>query len=86
MNLKKKAILERIKSNEEALTRAREYLETGAHSDWYGFRALFAPKTKDGVAVPPHRDWVRNVFIPNCEKAIHKAERTLDQFEDDRPL
>ena len=81
MEVKKKAIIERIKSREDALRRANEYLENGAHSDWHGFRAFFRPKIRDGKEVPPHRDWVKNVFIPNCEKAIHKAERKLDQFE-----
>ena len=81
MDPKKKAILGRIKSHVEALTKAREYLETGAHADWQGFRALFAQKLKDGRVAPPHKDWIKNVFIPNCEKAIHKAERKLDQFE-----
>ena len=81
MDLKKKAILERIKTHEDALIKAQEYLKTGAHADWHGFRALFAPKLKDGREVPPHRDWVKNVFIPNCEKAIYKAERKLDLFD-----
>ena len=81
MEPKKKAILERIKSLEDALTKAQEYLETGAHADWRGFRALFTQKIKDGREVPPHRDWVKNVFIPNREKAIRKAEKILDQFE-----
>jgi len=81
MDLKKKAILNRIRSHEDALTKAQEYLETGAHSDWRGFRAFFTPKTRDGREVPPHRDWVKNVFIPYCEKAIHLAERKLDRFE-----
>lgn len=73
--------MERIKSHEEALTKAHEYLETGAHANWHGFRALFAQKIKDGRTLPPHRDWIRNVFIPRCEKAIRKAEKKLDQFE-----
>ena len=81
MDPKKKAILERIKSLEDALTKAQEYLETGAHADWRGFRALFTQKIKDGREVSPHRDWVKNVFIPNREKAIRKAEQILDQFE-----
>ena len=81
MDPKKRAILKSIQRLEEALTRAHEYLETGAHSDWHGFRALFAQKVKDGKVAPPHKDWVKNVFIPNCEKGIHKAERKLDQFE-----
>jgi hypothetical protein len=81
MNLKKKAIAERIQSYEEDLIKAREYLETGAHSDWQGFRPWFVSKIKNGREVPPHRDWVKNVFIPRTEKAIHNAERKLDQFE-----
>ena len=81
MDLKRKVILKRIQRHEDALTRAKEFLETGAHADWHGFRALFAQKFKDSRVAPPHRDWIKNVFIPNCEKAIHKAERKLDQFE-----
>lgn len=81
MDLKKKAVLDRIKSLEDALTKAREYLETGAHSDWNGFRPLFAPKIRDGRAMPPHKDWVKNVFIPRREKAIRKAEKILDRLE-----
>ncbi|MCB1841216.1 MAG: hypothetical protein KDI61_13290 [Alphaproteobacteria bacterium] len=78
---KKKAILERIKSLEDALAKAQEYLETGAHAEWHGFRAYFKPKIKDGQEVPPHREWVKNVFIRNCEKAIQEAERKLDKFD-----
>ena len=81
MDSKKKEILERIKSLDVALTKAHEYLETGAHSEWRGFRSLFTQKIKDGRVVPPHRDWVKNVFIPSREKAIRKAEKILDQFE-----
>lgn len=81
MDLKKKNIIERIQRHEEALVKAREYLETGAHSDWHGFRGFVTQKVKDGRVAPPHKDWIKNVFIPNCEKAIHWAERKLDQFE-----
>ena len=81
MDLKKKAILERIQRHEDALTKAHEYLETGAHSDWHGFRALFAQKVKDGRVIPPHRDWIKNVFIPNCEKAIHGKKRPRQELE-----
>lgn len=81
MDPKKKAVLERIKSLEEKLTKAQEYLETGAHAEWHGFRPLFTPKIKDGKELPPHRDWVKNVYIPNCEKAIRKAEKILDRLD-----
>lgn len=81
VNPQKKAILERIKRLEDALTKAQEFLETGAHAEWHGFQAWFVPKMKDGRVMPPHRKWVKNVFIRDCEKALHKAERTLDKFE-----
>lgn len=84
MNPKKKAVLERIKSIEEALTKAREYLDTGAHADWQGFRPLFTPKIKDGRKMPPHKDWVTNVFVPNHEKAMREAEKKLDRLDQKR--
>ncbi|WP_165221738.1 DUF1839 family protein [Aquisphaera insulae] len=79
MNPKERAILERINTLEEAITRGREYLESGAHADWHGFRPVFVPKTRDGKPVPPHRDWVRNVFLPAREKALRDAERLLER-------
>jgi len=79
---KKKAVIARIKNHEDALAKAHEYLESGAHADWCGFRPFFTPKTRDGkVVVPPHKDWVRNVFIPSREKGIRKAEKILDRIE-----
>jgi hypothetical protein len=75
MNTKERAILDRIKTLEEAVTKGREYLESGVHADWHGFRPLFVTKTRDGKALPPHRDWVKNVFLPNRERALRKAER-----------
>jgi hypothetical protein len=80
MNEKQKAVLERIKHLEDAITKGREYLETGAHADWRGFRALFTVKTKDGTALPPHPDWVRNVFLPRHERALKRAEKVLERL------
>jgi len=80
MNPKKKAILDRIEKLEEALTKGREYLESGAHADWKGFRPLFVPKVRDGKALPPHHDWVKNVFLPRREKALREAERLLERL------
>ena len=80
MNPKKKAVLDRIKNLQEAITRAREYLETGEHADWARFRPLFARKVRDGKALPPHKDWVRNVFLPSHEKALTKAQRVLEKL------
>jgi len=78
---KKDDILDRIKSIEDDLTRAHEFLETGAHEQWHGFRALFNRKTIDGKVAPPHKDWVKNVFIPSRQRALKKAEKLLDRFE-----
>ena len=80
MNRKKKAVLERIESLEEALKKAHEYLDTGAHANWNGFRPFFAPKIRDGREVPPHRDWVKNVFVPRKERALRKAEDALERL------
>ena len=80
MNAKKKAILERIKSNEDAITKGCEYLESGKHAHWSGFRPLFANKARDGKAVIPHKDWVRNVFLPSRESALKRAEKLLEEL------
>jgi len=80
MNSKEKAILDRIKHLEDAISKAREYLETGAHADWSGFRPWFVEKVRDGKVLPPHKDWVKNVFLPRCEKALARAEKTLERL------
>jgi hypothetical protein len=77
---KKKAIIERIKRIEDAMTIGREYLESGKHADWTGFRPLFKYKVRDGKRLPPHKDWVKNVFLPNREKALRRGEKILDKF------
>ena len=46
MKSKKNDILERIKDIEDAIAKGREYLETGEHAHWHGFRPLFAHKVK----------------------------------------
>ena len=76
---KKREIAERVRRLEEDIVKAREYLETGAHSDWHKFQPLFKRKVEDGKALPPHKDWVRNVFLPNLEKALNEAENLLDR-------
>ncbi len=80
MKSKEKAILERIKTLEEAITKGREYLESGAHADWQMFQPLFVKKMRDGKALPPHRDWVKNVFLPNSERALKRAEELLERL------
>lgn len=80
MNYKKKTILDRIKHLEDAIAKGHEYLTTGKHADWHGFRPLFVDRVKDGKTLPPHKDWVKNVFLPNQEKALRKAEETLEKM------
>ena len=65
-----------------SLEEARAYLAAGEHADWRGFRALFAPKIRDGRELPPHRDWVKNVFLPRQQKALNRAERLLERFSE----
>ena len=79
-NAKRKAVLERIEAIKQAIARAREYLESGKHADWSGFRPLFVPKFKHGKELPPHKDWVKNVFLPARERALVRAERLLERF------
>lgn len=80
MKPKEKAILDRIKKIEEAITKGREYLESGAHADWHGFQPLFLKKMRDGRALPPHRDWVKNMFLPNSERALTRAEKSPERL------
>lgn len=79
-NAKRKAVVDRIKHLEEAIANAHEYLESGKHSHWHGFRPLFDAKVQDGTVVPPHKDWVRNVFLPRHERALNDAEKVLDKL------
>lgn len=77
---KRKAVLGRIASIEQDLERAREYLESGKHAHWSGFRPLFVLKEKDGKDLPPHKDWVKNVFIPRLERTLASSEKALDRL------
>lgn len=80
---KRRDILNRIESLHEAIEKATQYLETGKHADWGGLRALFVQKVRDGKELPPHKDWVRNVFIPRKEKELARAARLLERFCED---
>jgi hypothetical protein len=42
---------------------------------------LFADKVRDGKALPPHKDWVKNVFLPNRERALRRAQQVLEKLE-----
>jgi hypothetical protein len=77
---KKKAILARIETIESDISRGHEYLESGAHADWHGFRAIFVSKRRNEKDLPPHKDWVKNVFLPGRERALSNAERLLERL------
>jgi uncharacterized protein YqcC (DUF446 family) len=81
MNAKRKAVLDRIESIEQAIAKATEYLESSKHAHWSGFRPLFVSKVKDGRELPPHKDWVKNVFIPRMERALKRAEKVVERLD-----
>lgn len=56
MNAKKMAILYWIASLNGAIIKAREYLESGKHVRWRGFRPLLVRKRRDGRQLPSHKD------------------------------
>jgi len=78
---KKKAILNRLQVIEEEIAKANEYLETDAHSHWHKFRPFFVDKIENDKVSPPHKDWVKNVFIPRRIRELKRAEELLDRFE-----
>jgi hypothetical protein len=78
MNSERKNVLDRIKHLKEAIAKGNEYLQSGENAHWHGFRALFSSKVKDGKVLPPHKDWVKNVFLPNQERALALAEKVLE--------
>ena len=80
-NLKRKAVLSRIKRLEEAIIKGREYLESGKHANWRGFRPLFTAKVRAGKELPPHQDWVKNVFLRRRESALRYAEKVLKTLD-----
>ena len=82
MNAKRKAVLDRIESLEQAIVRAREYLESGKHAHWTGFRPLFVPKLHDGKELPPHKDWIGNVFLPRTQRALRRAEKIAEELDE----
>ena len=82
MNAKRKVVADRIESLEQSIRKAKEYLESGKHADWHGFRPIFDRKFKNGKELPPHKDWVRNVFLAHAEKALTRAEKVLDKLEE----
>ena len=80
---KAKKLEERITRIEDVLMNAHKYLESGANADWHRFRPLFKKKiAADGRDAPPHKDWVKNVFIVRYELALHSAKKALTTLLD----
>jgi hypothetical protein len=77
---KKKAVLARIAHIEEAIGKCNEYLETGAHANWNKFRPWFVAKVRDGKELPPHKGWVKNVYLKRLHRALRYAEKVLEKF------
>jgi hypothetical protein len=71
---KRAAILDRMERHNEALEKAYEYLASGAHAHWRGFRPLFCPNETR----LPHLDWVANVFVPRRKGALAQCENALE--------
>jgi hypothetical protein len=81
MSAKRKSVLKRIRAIELAIGKAKEYLESGAHANWRGFHPLFVHKVKDGKEMPPHKDWVKNFYLPRMYKALGRTEKILERLE-----
>ena len=81
IELKKRSIENRIRRLEAGIKLANQYLETGEHADWAGFRPLFWYKWKGDEICPPHKDWVKNVVIKRLEREITKANKALKRLE-----
>jgi hypothetical protein len=81
LNMKKTPPVERIKLIEQAIAKGKEYLESGKHAHWNGFRPLFDSKFRDGKELPPHKDWVKNVFLPRMEKALRREEKLVERLD-----
>ena len=50
-----------------------------AVSGFDGLRGL-APKMKDGKVMPPHKDWVKNVFLRRWERALVRQTKLLERL------
>ena len=59
---------------------AHEYLTTGAHGHWTGFRPLFGGSR----GRLPHRDWIANVFIPRRLSALSRCEVALETLRESK--
>ena len=76
----RRVVRKRILSIQDEIRRAREYLRSGGHAAWAGFRPLFRPKRKADKDLPPHKDWVQNVFLPQRERSLIRAEKLLERL------
>ncbi len=80
LTAKRKAVSERIEKFEQKIAKAKEYLESGKHAKFSDFQPLFTRKLKDGKELPPHKDWVKNFYLPCMERALRSAEKALERL------
>ncbi len=87
---KRKAILERIRRFEQAIVKAKQYLEIGEHAHWHGFRLLFKQKTQGGESFPRRRSprklepfpsrRSRSLATPIERPAMETPKKTLSEL------
>lgn len=79
---KQNSVIDKITWCEDQLQLAYRYIDTDEGSDLRIFRPLFDKKLDaNGNALPPHKDWRRNVFIKRRERAIVRLNKLLRRIE-----
>ena len=80
LNMKRTSVLERIQLIEQAITKAKEYLESGKHAHWIGFRPLFVSKLKDGKELDmgtPHDSFADEAHTANATGVVAQNRAKL---------
>ena len=74
---KRPDIVESIEKHATAVEMAQQYLATGDHAHWHGFRPLFGG-ARDRA---PHPDWVAHVFLRRRSGSLAFYEKLLERLE-----
>jgi len=78
--LSRAAVLKSIDNINRDIRRAEEYLSGSALTTMRGLRPLSVRKRSGGKDLPPHKDWVRNVYLRGRKKALIYAEKLLERL------
>jgi hypothetical protein len=73
MSPKKKAVLDRIKNLEEAIAKGGEYLESGKHAHWSGFRPYVCPQDERWQGSAASQRMGEKCFSSTCGKGIEAS-------------